>query len=311
LIVTLCIILTVIVLRPAIATQEISICEIRIRPGESLQEAITQAPEGAVICLAPGLYRENLTINKSITLRGEGANPKETLIIKAEEGDVIAISGPPKVVILENLAVAGSWPEYTAGIHITGSVRVELSDCFLTGNDRGLWAGGSALVTLQRCTISGNGYGLLLEEAAKVSLQNSPISDNGLGVWVVGSAEAILIDCAISDNYWGVIAAGSARLELNTCTITGSLGDGIRLTQKVSATVNTSRILNNSGYGVLLYTRDCLIPISARYNSGDEFTGLIMGGGNIIPERNEPDGNRRGSVCPPYPGDPWPEGFKG
>jgi len=45
------------------------VCTIAVNPGESIQLAIDQAPDGAVICLPPGTWHENLTINKSITLR--------------------------------------------------------------------------------------------------------------------------------------------------------------------------------------------------------------------------------------------------
>jgi len=42
---------------------------ITVNPGESIQSVIDRAPDGAVICLPPGTWHENLAIDKSITLR--------------------------------------------------------------------------------------------------------------------------------------------------------------------------------------------------------------------------------------------------
>lgn len=41
-----------------------------IRPGDSIQEAVDSAPAGAVLCLAPGIYRGPLSIHRPLTLWG-------------------------------------------------------------------------------------------------------------------------------------------------------------------------------------------------------------------------------------------------
>ncbi len=48
-------------------------CTITVQPGESIQEAIDAAPEGATLCLAEGVWEEHITIEKSLTLCGAGA----------------------------------------------------------------------------------------------------------------------------------------------------------------------------------------------------------------------------------------------
>lgn len=45
-------------------------CTVTVQPSESIQAAIDQAAESAVICLAAGTWQENVKIYKSLTLRG-------------------------------------------------------------------------------------------------------------------------------------------------------------------------------------------------------------------------------------------------
>jgi hypothetical protein len=54
-------------------------CTVEVTTGHSIQDAINSAPSGATICVGPGIYHENLLINKDgITLRGEG--PEKTIL---------------------------------------------------------------------------------------------------------------------------------------------------------------------------------------------------------------------------------------
>jgi len=46
--------------------------EIVVENGESIQDAINNAEDGDIIVIEEGIYRENLVINKSISLIGKG-----------------------------------------------------------------------------------------------------------------------------------------------------------------------------------------------------------------------------------------------
>src|SRR4051812_37965466 len=55
---------------------------VNVSRGASIQHAIDVAPEGAVIIVAPGVYREVLSITKvGITLRGVDSNATRTVIV--------------------------------------------------------------------------------------------------------------------------------------------------------------------------------------------------------------------------------------
>ena len=135
-------------------------CTITVQPGESIQEAIDAAPEGAVICLVEGEWMENLKITKSLTLRGAGA---ERSVIRAKEDGVplVRISSPKVIqVVVGDLRVTGAW-----GLLKGYGILVE----------------GSAQATITGCTVSENGwYGILLLDSAQATISENRILGNGL-----------------------------------------------------------------------------------------------------------------------------------
>lgn len=60
-------------------------CTVTLSPGNSIQEAINGAAPGAVICLAAGEWQENVSIEKSLTLRAVEIKPKPDVVIQSSE----------------------------------------------------------------------------------------------------------------------------------------------------------------------------------------------------------------------------------
>ena len=162
-------------------------CAVTVQPGQSIQQAINAAAEGAVICLSAGTFQENIEIRKSLTLRGVG---QAQTILKARNSfqSVIALaSGTEIQVVLQALTISNG----SSGLDLSGSAQATLTDSTVSGNrDDGLVLGGSAQATLEGNTIKDNArWGVVLYQApcvetdekftGKVEGQDNVISGNG------------------------------------------------------------------------------------------------------------------------------------
>ena len=184
---------------------------IKLKVGDSLQEAIDRAPEGAVICLPEEIWEENIVIEKSLTLRG--ADPKRTVIKSVEENKPVVWIVKPlgkssMEVILENVALTGA---LGAGLAVDGLfARVILKNLQVSGNG---WFGfdirGSVQVSLINSTLLSNGWGgVFVAQRARVNIENTLIEGNkGNGILVADKSHIALSNTTIRNNTgWGIAA---------------------------------------------------------------------------------------------------------
>lgn len=251
-------------------------CTEIVSPGESIQAAVDAAPEGALICLAPGIWRESLVITKNLSLRAEtlgtatiwgntqGRGTPPVVRICAREG-VDPHQYAPDVAI-ENIVVAGTY-----------------------GWSFGILVGIGAKAKITNCTVAACGSGICIEDGADVMLSGSTIIGNrlmpdpnfigdGVGIGICGSAQAVIRQCTISGNgNDGIVVADTSKVTIADCTIDGNRF-GIALHDAIEVIIEGNRIVRNCHYGVYLFEP----PM---------FTGHIVGKANVIPAPDAPEGN--------------------
>ena len=109
----------------------------RVAPGESIQAAIDHAAPGDVVEVMRGRYRENLLVDKTLTLRGLD----RPTISGGLSGDTIRVTAAD--VVIEGLIVTDSGDslrDQNAGIYIwPGAHRAVVRHCDLAYNLFGLW----------------------------------------------------------------------------------------------------------------------------------------------------------------------------
>lgn len=228
-------------------------CLITVQPGESLRAAVESAEAGGVICLARGVWTENILIDKSLTIIGSGA-ARTTIGAALALSPVVEISGSddgPIDVKIEGLTVSGEGGG--SGVGISGVAEVEVRDCILSGRLYGIEVADSARLILTNSTISGHKQrGIILVDSAWANINGSRISGNlGLGIWLSHSAEATFVNCEISGNRGhGLWLRDDAWVELNNCLVSKNEGHGLWLTERSAAHLRSSEFSENWDDGV-------------------------------------------------------------
>jgi len=291
---------------------EVNVVQEVVQPEESIQEAVDKAQAGDVIPLGEGEWTENLVIDRSITLRGQGA---DSTVLRAKERDVpaIDISAPEgeeaPEVLLEGLTVTGAYDGNEAqGIRVRDGARVTVVDCSVSDNAWGIKLEDTARAELIGTTVSNSTNGGLWQEgesqsrskgsyftgnqiaayivdgSATADIRNAEISANGYGLWVVGSGKVHIVDSSVIENREvGMVFTASSRATIEGTTVSENGLAGIELALSAEALVTKSTFADNRAPGMWvegsarLTVSDTEIARNAGHGVGvDEFGRLTL-----------------------------------
>ncbi len=158
--------------------------DIELGPGQSIQTAIQQASEGAVIRLLPGTYRGNLQVAKGIHLIGDLDHPGDVILEGRTAGPVIMVSGSDAAgeASFQGLTLRGASGYLPDGILDVAAYEVRcvglvIEDC--AGN--GITAAGPGAVSIEDCAIHDNdGFGIDVQrEQPAVTGRGNELRGNG------------------------------------------------------------------------------------------------------------------------------------
>ena len=283
-------------------------CTVTVQPGQSIQQAVNNAAEVAVICLEAGTYVENVSINKDLTLRAIDSDPTKTVL----DG-----SGGQAADQATILISAGS---------------VTISGFTIKGGRRGIDAQNATAVTVLSNIITDNiRQGVLFERVGTGEIRENQILKNkaqagiGRGIQIVNSgskdARVKILNNTISENEVSGLFINGSWVEVRGNTISNNKLRAIPETGGVlitawegassDALLENNEITSNQGEGVAIFFSSTLeankntITDNGRcgVNAFQDGEATIKGQNNTIKN------NARGDLC----GNPiggWPPGFK-
>ncbi|MGA1821983.1 MAG: right-handed parallel beta-helix repeat-containing protein [Thermoplasmatota archaeon] len=237
---------------------------------ERIQWAIDNATSGDVIEVHAGTYVENIDIDVSITLKGNGTG-KTT--INGEGGDHV-ISVSVSSVTIEGMDItAGTQSGSLASVYIdSGFSGVTVKDCSLTNSYYGLRAYGTSSsqvsrIIVENCDVNDNYYGVYLYYATNSRIANSTCEYNYYGTYIYGSSTASASKIFIENN----------DLSYNEY--------GVRMYYTLYSFIRNNTIDGNENYGIYLSSSDYdLIENNSIDKSLDEAIYLTSSDHNIVKE---------------------------
>ena len=227
----------------------------RRRTGEyaSLAAALEAAAEGDVLTVAPGTYRENLVVARSVTLRGPEGSPGSVRIAP--------LDGVPLTVrasaIVQDLHVEGQ--DSAAPALLVEDGAPELTDLrIVTRSASGIEVRGGARPTVRRCTVDNPaGIGIaVLDGGGGVFEECEVVSAGQAGVAVRAGGHPRLERCRVHHaSGVGLSATGeNSALEAVGCEIYETRGSGVQITGRATAHLTDCDVHRTTADGVTLDT---------------------------------------------------------
>ncbi|WNO76029.1 right-handed parallel beta-helix repeat-containing protein [Streptomyces sp. AM8-1-1] len=234
----------------------------RRRTGEyaSLAAALEAAGDGDILTVAPGTYRENLVLQRAVTLRGaEGA--VGSVRIAPADGVPLTVRASATV---QDLHVEGQ--DSAAPALLVEDGTPELIDLrIVTRSAAGLEVRGAARPTVRRCTVDNPaGIGIaVLEGAGGVFEECEVVAAGQSGVSVRGGAHPRLERCRIHHaSGAGLSVTGEGTgLEALGCEIYEIKGSGVQVASRATAHLTDSSVHRTSADGITLDT-DAVLTLS-------------------------------------------------
>jgi hypothetical protein len=243
----------------------------RRRTGEyaSLAAALEAAGDGDILTVSPGTYRENLVVQRAITLRGpEGSSGSVR---------IAPVDGVPLTVcasaVVQDLHVEGQ--DAAAPAVLVEDGTPEFADVrIMTRSAVGIEVRGGARPTVRRCTVDNPaGIGIaVLDGGSGVFEECEVVAAGQSGVAVRGGAHPRLERCRVHHaSGAGLSATGeNSSLEAVGCEIYEVKGSGVQVTGRATAHLTDCDVHRTTADGVTLDTDAVLTLADCRIHDVPE-----------------------------------------
>ncbi|WIM98006.1 AAA family ATPase [Actinoplanes oblitus] len=215
----------------------------------TISDALEVAPDGAVISVAPGTYRERIELRgRTLTLRGTGEPGTVVVDAAGLEGPALAVlSGE---VTVEGLALtAGDYPAISAI-----SARLTVRKCQLSaGYGPGLQATDMSTVEATEVQVQRGQHGLVFSDSGGTveSCEIRGVSDDGVIVRL--GADPVIRNTTVAEcGYRGVYVYQSGRPVIERCDVSGTGDAGIVVANGSSPRILQTWVHQTHGSGIVI-----------------------------------------------------------
>ncbi|WP_143532454.1 right-handed parallel beta-helix repeat-containing protein [Saccharothrix sp. ALI-22-I] len=211
----------------------------------TLGEALRDAPDGAVITVAAGVYAETFElIGRELTLQ-------------AAEGADVVLDG-----------AGGDWPVLRVrggsltlhGIRVTGGAGIQVEDAEFTAErcavsdaaGTAIGVRGSRRFLLNRCKVSGAHQGIVVENSSGRIETTTVEGVSGDGIVIARGADPEITNSTVSDcGHRGVYVYQYGKPVIEGCELTRLGGDGVAVADRGSPVIRRTTVCDTRGHGIV------------------------------------------------------------
>ncbi|MFO7991125.1 MAG: NosD domain-containing protein [Thermoplasmata archaeon] len=209
----------------------------------TIQSAVENATSGDEIFVYNGTYKENIVIDKTVTLTGE--HRTDTIIEDCSNDTILEV-----IADYVNITEFTFYNSSESGVNITNSNNCCILGNILEDNMVGIYVNGSSDVIIGSNKFGNNLYSILMHKSEYALLENNNIIDNTFG---------ILLD---NSDY--------NKITSNNCS--DNLITGIRIEESINNNISDNNLWNNNfAYGLEIRksTQNKIVNNKMNYN-GDK-----------------------------------------
>ena len=214
-------------------------------PWLTIQHAIDNVTASDTIYVANGTYSENVYVNKSINLTGNGY--QNTTINSALDSDYVF------EVIVNNVSISGfritgATDDDQAGIYLDSAYYCNVYNNDVSNNFQGIFLASSFNNTISNITSNSSGYiGIYLESSSNNTLTNSIVNANEEnGIYLDSSSSNTLINITSNSNTDGGIFLESSSNNTLTNITSNYNSQGIYLDGSSTNTLTENNMSDNT-----------------------------------------------------------------
>ena len=237
------------------------------RPGAypSIGAAVLDAPDNAVVSIAPGVYREVIDLSdRSVTLTADSGD----VVIDATSAQNPVLRTAGGRLVLRDLTIrAGDAP----AIELNGGA-LRADRCALSGRfGPVVLVTGPAEVSVSHCKVDGGEHGLVLEDCT-AQVEHTKVSGvSADGVIIRLGAAVVLRDCQFIDcGRRGIYAYQYGRPTIESCEVSGTSEAGVLIASDSSAMLSHTLIRDTAGPAVVFGRRCHGEVVSCRWENTAE-----------------------------------------
>ncbi|WP_350279090.1 AAA family ATPase [Kribbella sp. HUAS MG21] len=237
------------------------------RPGAypTIGAAVLDAPEDAVVSIAPGVYRETIDLSdRSVTLVADDGE----VVIDATSAQAPVLRAAGGRLTLRELTVrAGDAPAVQLD---GGTLRAERC-AFSAGFGPAVLVTGPAEATVSHCQVTGAEHGLVLEDCRAHVEHTTVAGMSADGVIVRLGATVVLRDSQVSDcGRRGVYCYQYGRPTIEGCEVSGTAETGILIAYDSTAVLRHTFVHDTAGPAVSFGRRCRGEVVSCRWENTAE-----------------------------------------